>query len=64
MIEIIKQFGIMAIDVFNKIFFIEIELTDNFTTYFGLVILAIAFFVIAIVLIFNAIGINFLGGDD
>lgn len=63
MIEILKYFISMCIDVFNTVFLMEITLSDDLTAPLGLLLIAVVIFVILILLVCKFFNIN-IGGDD
>lgn len=63
MIEILKQFIILIIGVFNTIFSLEIQLSDTLSVKLGIVLLSVVIFVILIIVVCIFFNIN-IGGDD
>ena len=61
MIEILKMFITLAINAFNKVFFVEIELTETLKLPLGVVLIAVGLFALIIAVILNIYNI---GGDD
>lgn len=64
MIEILKMFITMAINAFNHIFFVEIELTETLKLPLGVVLIAVGLFALIIAVILNMYNIKFGEGDD
>lgn len=63
MIEILKCFILMCIDVFNTIFLTEITLSDDLTAPLGLLLIAVVIFIILVLLVCKFFNID-LGGDE
>lgn len=63
MIDILKGLIDMILQIINTVFNIQIPFYQDRTVSFGMLILAVAFIVIAIVFIAHVIGFKF-GGDD
>lgn len=63
MIDILKEFISMIINVFNTLFSVEIELTSDFKLSLGVLLIAAALIGVLLALLLNYLGIN-LGGDD
>lgn len=64
MIEILKQFIILIISVFNTIFSIEIQLSDTLSVKLGIILLSVITFIILIVSVCIFFNIDFGGDDD
>lgn len=63
MIEIFKGIILLAINVFNQVFFVEIELTPELSLPFGVCLIAIVLLIIIIVIVLRIFNID-IGGDD
>ena len=63
MIDILKGFIAIVINVFNTIFSIEIELTSDFKLSLGVLLISVAMIAILLCLLFKYLNIDF-GGDD
>lgn len=63
MIDILKEFIAMIVNVFNTLFSLEIELTSDFKLSLGVLLIATALIAILLAILLRYLGID-IGGDD
>lgn len=63
MIDILKEFIAMIVNVFNTLFSLEIELTSDFKLSLGVLLIATALIAILLAVLLRYLGID-IGGDD
>ena len=69
MIEILRNFLSLIASTINTIFFIKIELSEDVTAYFGVLLIAVILFFLLMWFIFEVTGVNkvlkkIFGGDE
>lgn len=64
MIDILKGFIAMIINVFNTIFSVEIELTSDFKLSLGVLLIAVVMIAILLGILCRYLNIHIFEGDD